>query len=205
MKIVISLGLHDKNDAEILADSGLYTASMGASDNFSDAASTAQITQTVTATGKLRTAMDAPNSDSKKANVQFYRVGLDFELEKLKNIVSTKSNDPNVNDEKRIEIAASSGMKYTIYAGRNKQSFMVLYGKLSGSVLVIMPGGAKSYMVVYTKDLETYKDRSDPVSSTVSRIVIENLEKDTKYAFFYKPIIVGEKSDWIGPITKTVV
>ena len=149
--------------------------------------------------------MDSPNSDSKKANVQFYRTGLDFELGKCKNIVSTKSNDPNVPDDKRIEIAASSGMKYTIYGGRNKQSFVVAYGKISGSVLVIMPGGAKSYMVVYTKDLIDYKDRSDPVSSTASRVVIENLEKDKKYAFFYKPIIPGEKSDWIGPITKTVV
>jgi hypothetical protein len=205
MKIVICLGLSKKTDAELLTDTSYYTAAMGASDNFSDAGSTAQITQTNTANGKFKTALEAPKSESKKANVLMYREVLEFECGKLMNIVSTKSNDPNVIEEKRLEIVESSGMKYTIRGGRKPQSFIVLYGNVSGSMVVILPGGAKSNLITYTKDVETYKDRCDPIPTTLSRVVIENMEKETKYAFFYKPILVGEKSDWIGPIIKMVL
>jgi len=189
----------------MLADLGLYVASMTASDKFSDPASVAQLTATTTAGGKLKTAMDSPNSDGKSANVQIARDAVDYQLDKLKNIVLSKANDPTTPDDVRLSIAAESGMPYLIRGGRGKQVFTVLHGSTSGSVHVIMPGGANSYSVVYTKDVITFKDRSDPVDTTLSRINIEGLDKDTKYAFFYKGVYPKIKSDWEGPITLTVL
>jgi len=65
--------------------------------------------------------------------------------------------------------------------------------------------GSKSNLIAYTKDVETYKDRCDPIPITLSRVVIENLEKETKYAFFYIATYPKQKTTWLGPIILMVV
>ncbi len=205
MKITFALALGKKNNATVIVDSNKYQTQMTESGNFTDAASIAQIAATKTATVDLVEEMNKPISEDKDAKVQVARDVLDYELDNLKSIASKKSNNPSLPEDQREAIAKSTGMSYTKRGGSHKLTFTVNNGTTSGTMRITMPAGAASYLVVYTKDIINYKERSEPITSTTAKVDIENLEKDTRYAFFYKAVYPKKKTDWIGPITKMVL
>jgi hypothetical protein len=200
MKIVIVLFLSERTDPEILVDTNHYAVSMGASSYFSGADFVAQIAATVEAAGNLQTAMNAPWSEGKTADVQVARNALDYQLNKLASMVENKANDPTQPDDVRIEIAKASGMKRKDQYIPQIHKFTVKNTENSGVVRCTAEGDANAHLYEYTFDLVNYANRVRGKESTNSTVEFTVSEVGRKTAFFHKAIKPNEEPDWEGPL-----
>lgn len=205
MKIKIVLNLSKRSNAEVLVDADSYTTKMVDNPNFTAPEIKTQITTVQTAAADLRSSMNAPLSETKTDTVRRSRDVLDRSLTKLGNQVKDVANDPNVPDDMRITIAHSAGMAVKTATHPQKHVFEVRNGSTSGSVLLMAEGGVNANGWQYTTDLVGFTNRISVDPTTSAKVEIPNLEKGVKHAFFHKPIIAGEKTDWEGPIFWVVV
>ncbi len=202
---IVSLNLRGKNNAEVLVESAHYTTNMTGNALFNAADIVAAVTNTVTATTNLRTAMNAPISDSKTDNVNAAREALNRNLIILAGKVEAVANNPALLDDQRMGIIHSAGMEAKTQTIAKKRVFTVTNGNVEGSVHIIATGGANAHEWQYTQDVVNLTGRVAAPSTTKSSTDIAGLKPATKYAFFHKPIVAGEITDWEGPLFVTVV
>jgi len=205
MKINVVLNLGSTNNAQVLVDAAHYTTSMTGNALFAAADIVAQVTATVTATTNLRTALNAPTSDTKTDNINVARETLDRNLTILAGKVESVANNPLLVDDQRLGIVHSAGMQVKDQVIPKKRAFSVTNGNVEGSVHLTAAGGAKAHEWQYTSDIVNFTARVAATTTTTATTDISGLKSGSKYAFFHKPIVVGVATDWEGPLFGTVI
>jgi len=200
MKAVISLKLNEMNNADVLVESDKYTTLMTNNPYFKAPEIVAQVTKVKTANTALRTVMSQPMSDTKTSTVLKCRDALNRELTKLKNMVQDAANDPAVLDIDRELIVHSAGMTLKASKPSVQHVFTVKHGKVSGSVVLSAKGGANAHEWQYTDDVDTFINREALDTTTIAKITVSGLQRGKEYAFFHKPVVANEKTDWEDPI-----
>ena len=205
MKVSVALNLSGTNNAQVLVDADHYTTSMTGNAKFAAADVVAQVTATKTAATNLRTAVNAPISDNKTDNIKINRDILDRNLSKLASKVEDIANDPATPDANRVDIVHSAGMTLRSKTLPSKRHFTAVNGEVSGSVVLTAAGGASAHEWQYTADIANLGNRQSADTTTTAKTEITDLKRAVEYAFFHKPIIAGEKTDWEGPLFLIVV
>lgn len=205
MKLQIVLNLKGRSNAEILTDADHFITSMTGNTHFSAADIVAHLAVVKTAINNLRTAMNAPTSDTKTDDIAIARDALDRSLVKLAGKVEDVANDPATPDANRVDIAHGAGMNVKNYAHPQRHTFAASNGNISGTVHLVAQGGANAHEWQYTTDIVNYTGRVAIPSTTKANTDIANLTKKTDYAFFHKAIIAGSDTDWEGPVILTVI
>jgi len=200
MRVQIALKLEDMNNAEVVMASDRYTSMMLASTLFKAPEMVAQITRVKTSTTALRTAVMLPTSDIKSITIEKARDALDRDLIKLRNMVQDQANDASLVDADRDAIVQSAGMSMRAPHHTQQRVFKVMQGNVSGSVILTAEGGVKAHEWQYTEDVDTLANREATDTTTIAKTTITGLKRGTEYAFFHKPVINGEKTEWEGPI-----
>jgi len=204
MKVQIALNLKGSSNAQILVDADHYTTDMTGNAHFAAAEIVAQVAATKTAITNLRTAINAPTSDTKTDDIKIAREALERNLTKLANKVSDVANDLTTPDANRIDIVHSAGMNAKGHAHPQKHKFTAINTEISGTVHLTAQGGANANDWQYTPDIINLSARIAAETTTTAHTDIPNLKKGTEYAFFHKAIIAGVKTDWEGPVFLTV-
>lgn len=205
MKVKIVLGLQKKSHAELITVAELYASNMTGDPIFSGADFTAQVTALKTAITAMRTAMNAPLSDTKTEGIRMARVQVEHLVNKLASRVEDLANDPATPDANRMNIVDSAGMTVKDSPKPQKRKFCAEFGEVSGSVILYAPGGAKAHEWEYTTDPLGISNRKRLEPTTMGRAEVFDLIRGTEYAFFHKAIVSGEKTDWEGPVKFMVV
>lgn len=205
MKITIVLGLKRQSHADLVSVAELYASNMTGDPVFSAADIVAQLASLKTAITNMRTAMNAPLTDTKTEAIRMARSVVEHMLEKLANRVEDLANDPSTPEGNRMNIVASAGMTIKEKVKPQKRIFSADFGEVSGSVVLIAPGGANAHEWEYTDDLRMFTDRKRLETTAIGRTEVFNLIRGTEYAFFHKSVMSGEKTDWEGPIRFLVV
>ncbi len=200
MKIEIVLKLKETRNADIIVDAQHYINDMTGNNYFTAADIVTQIAKTQTATTNMINALDAPTSDTKTADIKIARLALDLNLKKLKSKVEDVANNEALSDEEQIAIVHSAGMKYRVYAIRQKGSFTAKNTAISGTALLRAKGMVNGHEWQYTLDLVNFSERKSVDSTTKARALIEGLNAGSKYAFFHKAIIAKQTTAWEGPV-----
>jgi hypothetical protein len=200
MQVEVVLSLRDTNNAQILVDTDHYTNCMTGNVNFGAADIITQITSTKTAATGLRTAINAPTSDTKKDNILAARDGLDRNLVKLGGKVEGVANDPATLDINRVSIVHSAGMIAKGHTSPGRHTFTVTNGAISGTALLQAQGGNLTNEWQYTTDLIGFTNRVAADTTSKASAEIPGLVKKTEYAFFHKGNQAGVKTNWEGPI-----
>lgn len=205
MKIQVTLNLGKKSNAELLVDADNYIACITGDPLFPAGEFTPLLTPLKTAVTNLRNALSAPLSDSKTDQVRITRDVVERMVMKLASRVVDLANDPTQLDASRINIVHSAGMSVKMRVNPKRRVFTVKQGRLSGSVLLYAGGGVNAHEWQYTTDLELFTNRIAAPTTTTSKLEITNLTKGVEYAFFHKPIINTELTEWEGPVFLLVV
>jgi len=205
MKIQVALNLHSKNNAQLVANSDIYTINMTDNAYFLAPDMVALIKTTKTATLTMRNAMNAPTSDTKNDTIKGSRDALERYLSNLKNGVESVANNPTISEMERISIVHSAGMSIKQQPRPQARIFSVKQGNISGSVVLTAQGGASANEWQYTEDTVNFTNRISLPTTTTAKTQLEGLLKKTDYAFFHKAIIAGENTDWEDPIIFTVL
>lgn len=199
MKPIIVLDLNGTNNAEVVIDADRYTTCMTGNPIFTDADTVALVTATVAATTKLREAVAAPVSETKKDVIRIARDALNRSITSLAAKVQSLANAPDIPDLVRFDIIHSAGMSEKEQTHRQKNQFAAKNSGISGTVLLTAKGGANAHEWQYTTDIISFKNRIAASSTTTAKTEITNLEEATKYAFFHKAILASTITDWEGP------
>ncbi len=200
MKVKVVLNLGSSSNAQVLIDGDHYTTDMTGNAHFTAADITAQVTAVKTLVTNLRTAINAPTSDSKTDDIKIARDALDRGLTKLAGKVEDVANDPSTPDANRIDIVHSAGMSVKSQVHPQKHKFTAGNTEISGTVLLTAQGGANANEWQYTTDIINFTGRVPVATTTKAHTEIPNLKKGADYAFFHKAIISGTNTDWEGPV-----
>jgi len=204
MKPRIVLDLNGINNSEVVIDAEHYTTCMSGDPLFKGDEIVEVVNSTKTATTNLRTAMNAPISESKNDDIRIARDVLDRCLTKLASKVEVLANDPSISDLARLDIIHRAGMIVKGQNRRQKNKFTVKNSDISGTVNLTAKGGAKAHEWHYTTDTTNFTDRIAAKTTTTATTKITNLKQATRYAFFHKPTIAGTETDWEGPIFQVI-
>ncbi len=205
MKIQIVLNLKECSNAEILIAGDHFVTDMTGNSHFTLADIVAQVTVVKNDVTGLRTAINAPTSDTKTDDIRVARDTLERAIKKLANKVEDLANDPATLDENRINIVHSAGMNAKNQAHPQKHKFTVANSEVSGTVNLTAQGGANANEWQYTSDVINFTNRVASPTTTKANTEIKNLKRGTEYAFFHKAIISGTATDWEAPLILMVV
>ena len=200
MKVQVVLNLRESNNAQILIDADHYTTCMTGNAYFAAQEIVTQVNNTKTAVTALRTAINAPTSDTKTGNIKIARDVLDRNLTRLANKVEDVANDPAVADANRENIVHSAGMNTKTQVHPQKRAFTVNNTDISGTVYLTAQGGARAHEWQYTTDVKEFKNRESATTTTKGAIELEGLKRGTEYAFFHKAVVPDTKTEWEGPL-----
>ena len=205
-KVVVKLDLAHKSNAVVLVDSDNSTGAMTGLARFAAAEIVAQVLATKTATTGLRTALNAPTSDTKTDDIKSARAVLDFNFTKLGHQVEGVANDPALSDDERVAVVHSARMDEKNHTHPQKHKFTVKNILPFGTAHTTAEGEANAHEWDWTKDVVNFLDRVHEESTTTAHtdIVITNATKGMEIAFFHKAIIPKIKTSWEGPIFLTL-
>ena len=193
------------NNAEIMAEASHYTAEMNRSGNFAETPAIALIGAVETANAQMQSCINRPSYGAQHQDIAQCRDVLERHLHALVSFVETAANHPSVPDAAREAMVANAGMRLCRHSGSHKRSFSAACGELSGTVCMTAAAGAVAHEWCYTEDIVHFTGRIAASSTTKGKTVITGLKRLTEYAFFHKPIVVGEETEWEGPIIVAVV
>jgi len=165
----------------------------------------AQLARVVTAYTNLHTEIAAAISEFKGDHISAAREVLDREVTNLKNMIEGVANKPEILDSERLGIIHSAGMSDKAQASHTARVFKAINGEVSGTIVLLARGGAKSNEWQYTTDTVNFTGRIALKTTTKAMIVASGLPINTPIACFHKPIMVGVDTDWEGPVNIMVV
>ena len=206
-KVVVKLNLAHKSNAVVLVDSDNSTGAMTGSSRFGAAEIVAQVAATKTATTALRTAMNAPTSDTKTDDVRVARGVLDFNFTKLGHQVEGVANDPSLPEEERVAVVHSAQIDEKDHAHPQKHKFTVKNILPFGTAHVTAEGEANAHEWNWTLDVVNFQNQVHEESTTAANtdIFITDAKKGLEVAFFHKAIIAKKQTKWEGPIFLTLL
>ena len=205
MRIIVALKLAICGNAKMLINGDRYVNCMTGNAHFQSLKSVELVAKCKICVTNLRTAINAPKSETKTDNIRIARDALDRSLTMLGANVEHVANDPSILDSQRVEIVHSTGMEIKSQVHRGRFVFSVKNTDVSGTVRLRAQGRKRAHEWQYTDDVINFTGRIAVPSTTKATTHIANLKKVTEYAFFHKAIKRGGNTDWEGPILLVVI
>ncbi|HEX3009959.1 MAG TPA: hypothetical protein VHO90_20325 [Bacteroidales bacterium] len=200
MRVQVALKLGLSSNPQVLIDGDRYVTCMTGNPHFADARIVAMVATCKTSVAGLRTAINAPRSDTRSDNIRIARDVLDRNLTMLGAAVEEVANNPAIPDSQREEIVHSAGMETKNQVHPAARVFRVINTGISGRVQLLAKGNAKAHQWKYTEDVINYTGCIDLESTTTADTFVGNLKKGKEYAFFHKPIKPKVHTEWEGPV-----
>jgi len=200
MNIQVVLNLSKLSNAQVLVDADHYATSIVGNPYFTSEAMADDIKKLQASIVAFRNELNAPLSETKKDKVLNARDVLDRTLKMVKADVEIRANAPDLSDAERVTIVHSAGMTVKTQIHPQSRVFSVKAGDISGSVLLYAQGGAVAHEWQYTNDIVNFSNRIPLPTTTTAKTEIDGLSPKTEYAFFHKPVVAGEKTEWENPI-----